>query len=85
MNAEGDQGLHTNAAGPVLAEIDLDPDDFDDLIQSAIGFGGYGWCSIRWPQLKWVTKPSGTDPYIIKDSSYPEGFSIFSKSLLIPG
>ncbi len=25
------------------------------------------------------------DPYIIKDSSYPEGFSIFSKSLPFPG
>ncbi len=29
LNAEGDQGLNIGPVGPVLAKIDLDPDDFD--------------------------------------------------------
>jgi len=41
MNAEGDQGLNTQIAGPVVFDVDLDPDDFDDLMESAFGFGGY--------------------------------------------
>ncbi len=41
LNTQGDQGLHTNIAGPVLFDVDLDPDDFADLMQSAIGAGGF--------------------------------------------
>ncbi len=40
MNAEGDQGFNTQL-GPVKFEVDLDPDDFSDLTESAIGFAGY--------------------------------------------
>ena len=40
-NAEGAQGFHTIAFGPVNSEIDLDPDDVSDLMESAIGGGGY--------------------------------------------
>ncbi len=50
MNDQGDIGFHTDIAGPVLAEIDLDPDDFDDLIQTAIGGGGYA------TNGKWMVK-----------------------------
>ena len=41
MNAEGDQGLHTAAFGPVQAEVDLDPSDFQDLMKTGFGLGGY--------------------------------------------
>lgn len=42
LNAEGDQGLHVNLINmPVTLDVDLDPDDFQDLMESAIGFGGY--------------------------------------------
>jgi hypothetical protein len=40
LNAKGDQGLNTQA-GPKQFEVDLDPDDFSDLMESAIGFAGY--------------------------------------------
>lgn len=41
MNIDGDIGLHTDIAGPVQLEVDLEPDDISDLMESAIGFGGY--------------------------------------------
>ncbi len=41
METEGVQGFHTDLAGPVEFDIELDPEDFDDLIDTAIGFGGY--------------------------------------------
>lgn len=65
LNAEGDQGLNVGALGPVLAEVDLSPDDFNDLMQSAIGFGGY-FTNGKWMvqyklvQLKLGGEPSGT-------------------------
>ncbi len=40
LNTDGIQGFHT-LAGPVEFDVELDPDDFDDLIDTAIGFGGY--------------------------------------------
>jgi hypothetical protein len=41
LHMEGDQGFHTNTAGPVEFEVDLDPDDVGDLAKSAFGLGGY--------------------------------------------
>ena len=41
LHAEGDEGFHTNIAGPVELDVDLDPDDFSDLAESAFGLGGY--------------------------------------------
>jgi hypothetical protein len=41
LNAQGDEGFHTDIAGPVEVDVDLDPDDFADFTQSAFGFGGY--------------------------------------------
>ncbi len=65
LSAKGDQGFNTVAFGPVQAAFDLDPDDFDDLMQSAIGGGGYltngTWmlqCSIA--QLKLGGQPAGS-------------------------
>ena len=41
LNAQGDQGLHTNLLGPVTFDVDLSPDDIDDLMETAFGLGGY--------------------------------------------
>jgi hypothetical protein len=38
---DGDIGFNTSLAGPVEAEVDLKPEDFDDLMQSAVGFAGF--------------------------------------------
>jgi hypothetical protein len=67
LNAEGDQGLHVKVGdiGPVQAELDLEPDDFDDLIETAFGFGGYvayeKWLlGYSLGRLKLQAEPSGT-------------------------
>jgi hypothetical protein len=41
LHVEGDIGIHTNIAGPVEFDVELDPDDIDDLLESAFGFGGF--------------------------------------------
>jgi hypothetical protein len=43
MNAKGDQGINVTllGLGPVEFDVDLDPEDFDDLMKSAFGIGGY--------------------------------------------
>jgi len=40
-NTEGDLGLNTALFGPIQAEIDLDPNDFQDLMKTGFGLGGY--------------------------------------------
>lgn len=40
QKVKGTQGFNT-AAGPVRADVDLNPGDFRDLTKSAFGFGGY--------------------------------------------
>jgi hypothetical protein len=40
LKVKGDAGMNT-ALGPVEIEVDLDFDDIADLIDSALGFGGY--------------------------------------------
>lgn len=41
MNVDGDLGFNTNIEGPAEFEVDLAPDDINDLMASAFGFGGY--------------------------------------------
>jgi hypothetical protein len=41
MNAEGDVGLTTNNFGSIQTPIDLDPSDFQDLMETGFGLGGY--------------------------------------------
>jgi len=42
LNLEGDVGINTVLAGPVLVEdADLDFDDISNLMETALGFGGY--------------------------------------------
>jgi len=66
-NAQGDQGWNIPELGPVQLDIELDPDDFDDLIQTAIGFGGYA-TNGKWmvqfmlASIKMGDEPSGTLP-----------------------
>lgn len=41
MKVDGKQGYNTALAGPIKYDVKLDPEDFNDLMKSAIGFGGY--------------------------------------------
>jgi hypothetical protein len=41
LNVEGDISVESAFGGPIDLDIDLDPDDIDDLIDTAFGFGGY--------------------------------------------
>ena len=41
LNIDGDMGFDTAIAGPVEFEVDLDPDDISDVMETAFGFGGY--------------------------------------------
>jgi hypothetical protein len=42
LNVKGDVGVNTNLAGPVVFnDIDLNPDDIGDLMETAFGLGGY--------------------------------------------
>ena len=41
LNVKGDIHIGTKSLGPVDLEVDLDPDDISDLMESAFGFGGY--------------------------------------------
>ena len=65
INVKGDQGLNLGALGPVKADVDLSADDFSDLMESAIGFGGYltnGSVMMQYSlaKLKLGGDPSGT-------------------------
>ena len=67
QNAEGDQGLHTVLFGPIQAEIDLDPSDFSDLMETAFGLGGYatdGTWMIQYSfgKIKLGAEPTGNLP-----------------------
>jgi hypothetical protein len=41
LNIDGTLGIHTNQAGPVDIDIDMDASDTRDLMESVFGFGGY--------------------------------------------
>lgn len=41
QNVQGDQGLTTANFGSIQGEVDLDPEEFKDLMQTAFGLGGY--------------------------------------------
>ena len=42
LNFEGDVGLDLNVLGtPAIFDLDLDPDDVQDLMETAFGFGGF--------------------------------------------
>lgn len=67
MNTEGDQGLNTALFGPVQAEVDLDPSDFSDLMETGFGLGGFAtdgtWMiQASFGKLKLGGEPSGSLP-----------------------
>ncbi len=75
MNAKGDQGLHTVAFGPILAEVDLDPSDFQDLMETGFGFGGYatdGTWMIQYSfgKIKLGGEPTGSLPAGVGGGTY---------------
>ncbi|WP_286818444.1 hypothetical protein [Desulfobacter sp. UBA2225] len=41
LKIDGDIGFHTNIAGPVKMNVDADPDDIMDVMDSALGLSGY--------------------------------------------
>lgn len=66
-NTEGDQGLHTALFGPIQAEIDLDPSDFQDLMETGFGLGGYAtdgtWIiQYSFGMMKLGDEPNGSLP-----------------------
>jgi hypothetical protein len=63
LNVEGDMGFDTVRAGPVTFDVDLDPDDIDDLMETAFGFGGYstdGTWTIQYALSKLVLEGDDT-------------------------
>lgn len=41
LSIDGDMGIHTNIAGPVKLAVEADPDDINDVTDSALGLNGY--------------------------------------------
>ena len=75
MNAEGDQGLNTPSFGPVQAEIDLDPSDFSDLMETGFGLGGYAtdgtWIiQASGGKIKLGGEPSGSLPAAVGGGTF---------------
>jgi len=65
LNADGDIGLDTDLAGPVVLPVDLDAGDVMDYMETAFGLAGYatdGKWNIRYKvgTLELEDKPSGT-------------------------
>ena len=75
LNCDGNMGFHTNIAGPVEVDVDLDPKDFDDLMKSAFGLGGYA------TNGKWMIQYSFSKLELEDDpiDVLPGGQTIFSK------
>ena len=75
MNTEGDMGLNVGSFGPVLAAVDLDPSDFNDLMETGFGLGGYatdGTWMIQYAfgKLKLGGEPSGSLPAGVGGGTY---------------
>jgi hypothetical protein len=65
LNTEGTMGFNTSAFGPIEAEYDLSPDDVQDLVETAFGFGvmasdGTWTVKASFVKIKLVDEPSGT-------------------------
>ena len=87
LNVDGDIGFHTNLRGPIELDVDLDPDDISDLMESAFGVAGYatdGQWMIQYSvgQLKLEGDPSGT---LSSGASYSSdlGFDVTSGELTV--
>jgi hypothetical protein len=65
LNTEGTMGFNTSAFGPIEAEYDLSPDDVQDLVETAFGFGvmasdGTWTVKASFMKIKLVDEPTGT-------------------------
>jgi len=87
MSIDGVSGLNVGPLGPVMAEVDLSPDEVSDLIDTAIGAGGYvtnGMVMVQFSfaKIKLAGEPSGTLP---SGDSFdgPWGFDITSGELTV--
>jgi len=75
MGMDGDMGLNMNIAGPVEFDVDLDPDDISDMLETAFGFSGYA------TDRKWTIQYSfgmlelEDDPSVV----LPSGVSVSSE------
>lgn len=87
LNADGVQGLHAGSSiGPFIGDVDLSPDDFSDLIDTAIGGGGYvtnGMVMVQFSlaKIKLAGEPSGTLNEVSFDGMW--GFDITSGELTV--
>lgn len=80
LNLDGDMGINTTLAGPIEIEVDLDPDDISDFLETAFGFSGYStdgtwmiWYSFMMMELE--GRQSQTLP---ANSVLPAGHSLSS-------
>ena len=74
LNAEGDMGFNT-IAGPVEQDVDLAPDDIDDLMETAFGFGGYATDGTWIIQYSFGLLELEDDPSVV----LPSGATVSSK------
>jgi hypothetical protein len=79
MNTQGDMGLNVGSFGPVKAEVDLDPSDFNDLMETGFGLGGYatdGTWMIKYAfgKLKLGGEPTGSLPAGVGGGTFAADF-----------
>lgn len=75
LNIEGDVGVNTVLAGPVeVQDIDLDPDDISDLMETAFGFAGYS------TNGTWMIRYSFSTMELEGDTSHP-----IPANIVLPG
>lgn len=81
LNVDGEIGVHSNLAGPVKLDVDLDADDISDLMESAFGLGGYAtddtWI-IKYSigKLELEDKGSNSLPAINSTASFKINFEV---------
>lgn len=92
MNAEGDMGFQVMALdppAPIQFDMKLDPEDFNDYMESAIGFGGfasdgkwmilYSFSNLKLEGSDTIT-PSGP---VVESASFSTEFDMTSAELVV--
>lgn len=87
LSVDGDQGLHTNLAGPVQFKVDLTPEDVMDYMAAGAGLGGYAtdgtWMiQLSFNYLRLEDKPSYEKPGVITITS-EFGFDVTAGELTV--
>ncbi len=78
-NAKGDQNLNTTSFGPIETEVDMDPSDFKDLMETGFGLGGYAtdgtWIiQASFGKIKLGDDPSGSLPADVGGGTFSSDF-----------